>query len=181
MIHTLLTTLLLAQLLFSPSCGFSQEAQYEAKTITGRVVGIADGDTITVLDRESRQHRVRLKGIDAPESGQDYGQASRQNLSAMLFKKEGGKNVGVAVIVTYSKLDRYGRVLGTVRVGDLEVNHAQVAAGYAWFYREYQGEMTEAERAAYAAAEERARREGRGLWEQPNPVKPSDYRRGRNE
>jgi endonuclease YncB( thermonuclease family) len=192
MIHTLLTTLLLAQLLFAQaSCGAartspalgesdgqagSQEKTAEAsetQTITGKVVSIADGDTITVLDSDNRQYRVRLKGIDAPESSQDYGQASKQNLSGMIFRK--------TVEVTYSKLDRYGRILGIVRLDRLEVNLAQVAAGYAWFYREYQNEMTGDERIAYAAAEERARRERKGLWQQPNPVKPSEYRHGRNE
>jgi endonuclease YncB( thermonuclease family) len=193
MIHTLLTTLLLAQLLFAPaSCGAARtrpslalsggtdqasqpepaaEAD-ETQTITGKVVSIADGDTITVLDSDNRQYRVRLKGIDAPESSQDYGQASRQNLSGMIFRK--------TVEVTYSKLDRYGRILGVVRLDRLEVNLAQVAAGYAWFYREYQNEMTREERIAYAAAEERAKRERKGLWQQPNPVKPSEYRHGRN-
>lgn len=193
-IHTLLTALLLAQLFFTPaSCGAAPTSptlgggdgqavaqETAATTITGRVVGIADGDTITVLDQENRQHRVRLKGIDAPESGQAYGQDSKQHLSSMLFKKEGAKTVPQTVTVTYSKLDRYGRALGIVRVGKLEVNLAQVAAGFAWFYREYQDELTPAERAAYAAAEERARREPRGLWKQRNPVKPSEYRRGGN-
>lgn len=189
-IQFLLTTLLFAQLLFAPaSCGAApdhtehgtgegqsaaRETTPEQKTIAGRVVAVADGDTITVLDRENRQHRIRLAGIDAPESSQDFGQAAKKNLSELVFDK--------AVKVTYSKLDRYSRVLGVVRVGQLEVNLAQVAVGYAWHYKEYQNEQTPEQRTAYAAAETRARRERKGLWQQPNPVKPSEYRRaGRNE
>lgn len=76
--------------------------------ISGRVVGVSDGDTVTVLDAGKRQHRVRLLGIDAPEKDQDFGQASKQHLSDLVFGRE--------VSVEYKKQYRYGRTLGKVMV-----------------------------------------------------------------
>src|SRR5262245_50122747 len=72
--------------------------------IIGKVVGVSDGDTITVLDEQKRQYKIRLEGIDAPESKQDYGSRAKQSLSDLVFNK--------TVTVTSSKKDRYGRVLG---------------------------------------------------------------------
>jgi len=79
-------------------------ASAQQQTITGKVVGVSDGDTITVLDADKRQHKIRLEGIDAPESSQDYGSRAKQSLSDLVF--------GKTVTVTSSKRDRYGRVLG---------------------------------------------------------------------
>src|SRR5262249_56856866 len=87
-----------------------------AQTLTGKVVGISDGDTITVLDADQRQHTIRLNGIDAPESSQDFGQKSKQHLSDLIFGKE--------VIVSWLKQDRYGRTLGNVMIGNMNVNLA---------------------------------------------------------
>jgi endonuclease YncB( thermonuclease family) len=77
-----------------------------ADTITGRVVAIADGDTITILDAKRNQRKIRLSGIDAPESEQPYGTLSQQNLGELIFSKQ--------VIVEYDEQDRYGRILGKV-------------------------------------------------------------------
>jgi endonuclease YncB( thermonuclease family) len=88
---------------------------------------------------------------------------------------------GKTVEISYEKLDRYGRVLGLITCGGKDINLAQVEAGLAWWYREYQREQTPEQRRAYEAAEERARADRRGLWQQPNPVKPSDYRHARND
>jgi endonuclease YncB( thermonuclease family) len=81
-------------------------AAAQPQTITGKVVGVSDGDTITVLDDQKRQHKIRLDGIDAPESNQDYGSRAKQSLSDLVF--------GKTVTVTSAKRDRYGRVLGQV-------------------------------------------------------------------
>jgi endonuclease YncB( thermonuclease family) len=90
---------LLMLLLLMPVCGCAQ-------TITGKVVGVSDGDTITVLDADKRQHKVRLDGIDAPESNQDFGSRAKQSLSDLVF--------GKTVTVTSAKRDRYGRIVGQV-------------------------------------------------------------------
>jgi endonuclease YncB( thermonuclease family) len=70
------------------------------------VVDVADGDTITVLDSNKDQHKVRIAGIVAPEKGQPFGTASRKRLSELLGRKE--------VRVEFQKYDRYGRIVGKV-------------------------------------------------------------------
>jgi endonuclease YncB( thermonuclease family) len=156
----------------TPATGAVVQAQQAgSQKITGEVVGVADGDTITVLDGERRQHRIRLAGIDAPESSQDFGRASKQNLSALVYRK--------AVEVTYSKYDHYGRVLGVVRLDGRDINLAQVEAGLAWHYKEYQDEQTAADRKLYGEAEGEARNARRGLWADPSPIPPWDFRHGK--
>lgn len=140
-----------------------------ADELQGRVVAIADGDTITVLDASETQHKVRLKSIDAPERAQAFGQASKRNLSAIIF--------GKLVTVEFSKRDRYGRIIGRVLLDGQDICLAQVASGYAWHYTEYEREQSPSERKAYAEAEAEAREQKRGLWRDPSPVAPWEYRR----
>ena len=142
-----------------------------ADVIGGRVVGVADGDTITVLDASNSQHRIRLQGIDAPESRQAFGARLKQHLSDLVFNKE--------VSVEWEKRDRYGRVLGKVLVGGSDACLAQVRAGMAWHYKYYENEQSPGDRRLYAEAEREAREAGRGLWFDPNPIPPWDFRRGR--
>lgn len=139
-----------------------------AETITGRVVSIADGDTLTVLDPRNAQHKVRLAGIDAPESGQPFGQASKRNLSALAFGKQ--------VSIETKKTDRYGRAIGLVTFDGQDVNLAQLKTGLAWFYRQYASELDTDRRTAYERAEREAREARRGLWAEPSPVAPWEYR-----
>jgi|GEM_PF-3304207 len=94
-----------------------------AETISGRVVSIADGDTITVLTPEKDQVRIRLSEIDAPEKSQDFGQASKQSLSNLVLGKD--------VLVQAEGLDKYGRTVGTVMVGGVDANLQQLAKGLA--------------------------------------------------
>lgn len=97
---------------------------------TGEVVGVADGDTITVLDADNVQHKIRLTGIDAPEKKQPFGNRSKQSLSDMVFNK--------TVTVETDKRDRYGRELGKVLADGKDVNLEQVRAGFAWHYKAYE-------------------------------------------
>jgi endonuclease YncB( thermonuclease family) len=135
----------------------------EPKTITSRVVKIADGDTLTVLDETNTQHKIRLAGIDAPEKAQPFGTKSRENLAAKVF----GKTVRVEVI----DVDRYKREVGRIYLGDRFINLEMVRNGFAWRYVRYDkpGEFT--------AAEGEARDARRGLWSDPNPVPPWEWRR----
>lgn len=94
-----------------------------AAALEGRVVGVADGDTIAVLDSAKTQHRVRLPGIDAPKKGKAFGTRSRENLSKWVYRRD--------VIVEWHKKDRYGRLVGVVFVDGHDVNLEQVRAGYA--------------------------------------------------
>jgi endonuclease YncB( thermonuclease family) len=147
--------------------------------ISGRVVAVTDGDTIKVLDADNVQYKVRLKGIDAPEQGQPFGKASRNHLAFMVAGKE--------VRVVSSGEDRYGRVLGKVWVQPadcpscgktLDANYAQVLAGMAWWYRYYASEQSAEDRGRYESAEDEARARGWGLWADPDPVSPYEWRKG---
>lgn len=140
-----------------------------ADVLHGRVVGVSDGDTITVLDSNHRQHRVRLTGIGAPEKKQAHGQHSKQSLSRMVYGKQ--------VAVDWKKQDGYGRILGRVSGPAGDVNLAQIHAGMAWHYKHYAKDQLASERAAYAKAEEHARLTGRGLWADSDPTPPWDWRR----
>jgi len=144
-----------------------------ADELQGQVVGIADGDTVTVLDASDTQHKIRLKSIDAPERGQAFGQASKRNLSALIF--------GKLVTIQFSKRDRYGRIVGRVIFNGQDICLEQVRSGYAWHYTEYEREQSPAERRAYAEAEAEAREQKRGLWRDSSPVAPWDYRRERRK
>ncbi len=143
----------------------------EAATITGRVVGVSDGDTITVLDADRTQYKIRLAGIDAPESKQAFGSRSKQNLSDLVFGKD--------VAVEWDKRDRYQRVVGVVLVDGHDVNLEQVRAGMAWWYRQYAKEQTLDDRRLYEQAENGAKAARRGLWVDANPVPPWEWRRAK--
>jgi endonuclease YncB( thermonuclease family) len=142
-----------------------------AETLSGIVIGVADGDTITVLDDRLHQHKVRLAGIDAPEKGQDFGQRSKQNLAAMAHGRQ--------VMVEGHKIDRYGRFVGKVMVGGTDVNLRQIEMGLAWHYKAYEREQTPDDRDAYAAAENAAKGLRTGLWSLPSAQSPWEYRRRR--
>jgi len=145
----------------------------EAGTLTGRVVGVHNGDTITVLDANRQQYKIRLAGIDAPEANQAYGSRSKQNLSKWVYNRQ--------VIVEWNKRDRYGRTVGVVLVDGHDVNPKQVRAGMAWWYRQYAKEQTPDDRQLYELAENDARAAKRGLCADPQPVPPWEWRRqGRN-
>lgn len=145
----------------------------QAETIKGRVVGVADGDTVSVLDASKTQHKIRLAGIDAPEKAQAYGQRSKESLSELVFDR--------MVTVETTKRDRYGRSVGTVRVDGLDANLEQIKRGMAWHYKAYEREQSPQERRDYAAAEVAAREARLGLWKDAQPVPPWDFRYTRKE
>ena len=140
-----------------------------AETMTGRVVRVADGDTVTVLDATNTQHRIRLQGIDAPESHQAFGTQSKKNLSDLIFDKD--------VTVVYDKTDQYGRLVGKILLAGKDINLEQVKAGMAWHYKEYEREQSLEDRDLYARAEDEARSARRGLWLDANPIEPGEFRR----
>lgn len=129
---------------------------------------MSDGDTLTVLDIERRQHKVRLAGIDAPEKGQPFGRASKQYLSELAY--------GETVLVDWEKLDRYGRIIGKVTVAGVDVCIAQVRAGLAWHYVKYAAEQPAHDRHDYAAAQADAQAARRGLWRDAQPLAPWEWR-----
>jgi micrococcal nuclease len=137
--------------------------------LTGVCTRVLDGDTIeiTVEGSTPAKQKIRMAQIDAPEKTQDYGIPSKVNLADMVLNHD--------VRVEYTKKDRYGRILGQVFVGDVDVNFAQVSAGLAWVYRDYPYTMVYFE-------EERAAREAqRGLWRDLLAVPPWVYRKKAKE
>jgi len=140
-----------------------------AEVLVGKVVGITDGDTITVVDADKTEHKVRLMGIDAPEKSQDFGAASKQVLSNYIYQRE--------VTVEYKKQDRYKRKVGKVILGKQDVCLVMIERGMAWHYKDYEKEQSKTDRDLYSQAELKARESRIGLWQLSNPVEPSFYRK----
>lgn len=136
--------------------------------VQGMVVGITDGDTISILDSTDTQHKVRLAGIDAPEKSQAFGQASKKALSDCAF--------GKMAVIEGDKMDRYKRLVGKVMVNGYDCNLSQVKHGMAWHYKQYQREQSPDDRLTYSEAEEQARNKKVGLWAEDNPMPPWDFR-----
>ncbi|MGV0005558.1 MAG: thermonuclease family protein [Candidatus Porifericomitaceae bacterium WSBS_2022_MAG_OTU9] len=136
-----------------------------AEIISGEVVAISDGDTLTVLTREKRQVKVRLAEIDTPEKRQPYGTAARQALSEKIFRQQ------VRVIV--ETVDRYGRTIGQVYLGPRHINREMVVEGHAWVYRRYLKDKS------LLALEEKAKLGGLGLWglSEARQMPPWEWRR----
>lgn len=136
---------------------------------SGMVIGVADGDTLTLLDAGKTRHRIRLDGIDAPERSQPFGQRARQSLASLTY--------GRAAQAHCAKVDRYGREVCRVTVDGVDVGLEQIRRGLAWHYVRYAGEQSETERTTYAQAERAARSSGTGLWSYRDPTPPWDFRR----
>lgn len=151
-ISLLVLFLLIAPLIASASC---------------KVVGVSDGDTITVYCAGQPQEKVRLTEIDAPEKGQAYGQRSRESLSEMCFGKQ-------ATLDRKGK-DSYKRTLARVTCGGVDASAEQVRRGYAWVYDKY---VTD--RSLYALQNE-AREAKRGLWADKSPIPPWEFRKQRRK
>jgi micrococcal nuclease len=131
--------------------------------LEGSVVGITDGDTLTLLvDRT--QHKIRLAQIDTPERAQPWGTRARQALSEQVFRKD--------VAVRVSDTDRYGRLIGEIWLGDRDINRKLIREDYAWAYRDYLTDRT------LLDDETHAKDQGIGLWSDPDPVPPWRWRRG---
>ena len=140
------------------SCGQPAGRQ----TFAGKVVGVADGDTLVVL-AGTAQVRVRLHGIDCPERGQAFGAAAKRLASSLAF--------GKTVTVKGRGKDRYGRLLAEVVLPDGRVlNRELVAAGMAWHYARYSDDEV------LAKAERQARKARLGIWSESDPVAPWSFR-----
>ncbi|WP_419900761.1 thermonuclease family protein [Roseomonas sp. USHLN139] len=138
-----------------------------ATELAGQVVAIADGDTLTLLTAERRQVRIRLAGIDTPESRQPYGTRARQELAGLAFRQQ--------VRIEVQDVDRYGRTVGTVFVGRSNINAEMVRRGAAWVYGRYNKDP------ALPRLEVAARQARAGLWALPpaERVPPWEWRRPR--
>jgi len=158
--HKLLFLIFLSLILISPSISLSKNLS----PWTGKVVGISDGDTITVM-KEGRGVKVRLSEIDCPESGQSFGAKAKRLTSDLCFGKE--------VTVKPTDIDRYSRVVAHVILQDgTNLNEEIIKAGLAWQYKQY---STSSKLAKLEAA---ARVDKIGIWSDPNPIPPWEWRHG---
>ena len=148
-----------------------------ASILEGTVVKIADGDTITVLDSDKVQHRVRIAGIDAPEEKQAFGNVSGKRLGELVARKE--------VRVEFNKHDRWGRIVGKVLVRPpdcptcgktLDVGLVPVTSGMAWWYKKYAHEQSPEDQGRYEFAEQEAKANRAVLWQDKNPQPPWEFR-----
>ena len=135
----------------------------------GMVVGVSDGDTITVL-HNGKGVKIRLYGIDTPEKRQSFGKRAKQFTSVMVY--------GKTVDIENKDIDRYGRTVGIVTVGGEILNEALIKNGYAWVYRRY---CKEAFCEDWLNFEFIARYGKIGLWSEPNPIPPWVFRHGKSK
>lgn len=134
-----------------------------AETFIARVVGISDGDTLTVLINEHEQLKVRLAEIDAPEKRQPFGQRSKESLSDMCFQQ--------TAVIERIDIDRYGRMVGKVLCGKVNANEEQIRKGMAWVYRKYLRDQS------LLLLEQEAQVSRIGLWSDSEPVPPWEWRK----
>ncbi|MDR2003296.1 MAG: thermonuclease family protein [Prevotella sp.] len=132
-------------------------------TITGKVVKVSDGDTIIILDSTNTQHKIRLYGIDCPEKKQDYGVKATEFTGRLC--------AGKVVRVEVKGRDRYGRTLGIVYAGEININEALLRNGLAWHYKQFDKSKR------YAALENETRIKRLNIWNLKNPVAPWDFRK----
>lgn len=137
---------------------------FAQELLFGSVVRVIDGDTVE-LKVESLLQRIRLSEIDAPETNQFWGFESREALETKLL----GKSVRVVV----SDVDRYGRTIGTIFIGEVSINELMVLEGHAWVYRDYSDDQN------LIDLENSARAGNKGLWTRENPLPPWQWRRER--
>jgi endonuclease YncB( thermonuclease family) len=142
--------------------------------ISGQVVAVADGDTVTVLDANNKQFKLRLAYIDAPEKAMPYGQAAKQKLSDLVYRQE--------VIAEIDDVDRYGRGVARLKKGEQDINLAQVNAGLAWHYATYAKKtQSRSEFNQYEQAQSAATAQQLGLWQDHNPTPPWDWRKSQRK
>lgn len=130
---------------------------------TGKVISVKDGDTIEMLIN-SKAVRIRLFGVDAPEKGQPFGEKSRQYTADLCF--------GKTVRMEKKDKDQYGRIVAEIYLPDgTSLNHRLVAAGFAWHYTQF------SKNPDMARAQQKARTERKGLWAEPQPMAPWNWRK----
>lgn len=148
-------------LLFLPSTSFT-------KMITGKVISVADGDTIKILSKQKKQTKIRLYGIDTPEKSQAFGKKAKKFTASLTAEKK----VSVKIYDT----DRYGRSVGVVFAGGTNVNEEIIKAGYAWQYRKYcKASFCD----DWLEIEKQARNNRIGLWQDKNPQAPWEWRKAK--
>lgn len=143
-----------------------------AEAIQGSIVEVSDGDTVTLLTAQKQQVKIRVQGIDAPERSQAFGNVARQAMAKAVFQKD--------VEAQCSSTDRYGRKICVIYVNGMDAGLHLVSQGLAWHYKQYEREQSPRDRASYSYTEENARAQRVGLWTEPNPMAPWDFRKNKS-
>jgi endonuclease YncB( thermonuclease family) len=143
-----------------------------AATLYGRVESVEEGDLLTVFNL-NRSVKIRLLGLDAPEKDQPLAETSRQHLADLVL--------GKFVVVHYTGLGQKGYIVGRVVVADMDVCAQMLRDGVAWYDASTASRLDQLEQSTYAAAEQAARAEYRGIWKDPDPVAPWDYAKATSE
>ena len=147
-----------------------------AETLRGMVKAVHDGDTVVLVGRGTGRVTVRLYGVDAPETrkpdspGQPFGSQAKRVLMFKVLGKE--------VTAEVQDRDQYGRTVAVIQLGGRDINAEMVAEGMTWAYRQF---LNGPYASRYIALEEQARRQHRGLWRDPNPQPPWEFRRGQKK
>jgi micrococcal nuclease len=139
------------------------QANTYAATITGKVISVNDGDTLTISDTIKKHYKIRLLFIDTPELKQPHGKQAKAFLSNLVLNKQ--------VTITWTKKDRYKRILGIVTIGAINCNEELLKAGMAWHYKKYSKDKR------LQALEDKARAAKKGLWQDSKAVAPWDWRK----
>lgn len=149
------------------------DSAFAGRIVEGMVKAVYDGDTILLTTREESRLKIRLYGIDAPETrkpdrpGQKFGDISKRTLMYKIL----GRRVTAEIV----DIDRYKRAVAVIRYAGRDINREMVADGMAWAYRQYLQGPYESE---YIGSENRARSHRAGLWREPNPQPPWEFRNG---
>jgi endonuclease YncB( thermonuclease family) len=141
--------------------------QFQTDVITGKVIKVADGDTVTLLTDKKEQIKIRLDGIDCPERSQDFGTKAKDFTNSLCY----GKRVKVEA----KGIDKYGRTLGVIWVGSVNLNEELLHNGLAWHYIQYNHSQQ------YAELEKQAQQKKLNLWSIPNPIAPWDFRKAKKQ
>lgn len=158
----LVASLAVALIVSSDAAGNDSQ---KSKVLVGNVIRVSDGDTIWVRDELGLRHKIRLNRIDAPESNQPFGKESTQHLKTLIDGRE--------ILVEYEATDRYGRILGTIYLGGIDINLQILRDGYAWHYKHFDATPS------YSAAEIAAQSAKRGLWATTAHIHPHLWRKGK--
>jgi endonuclease YncB( thermonuclease family) len=157
----------------SPATSVASQPIDPANEFSAKVTNITDGDTVDVLGSGGAAYAIRLAGIDGPEHDQAFGTQSTQHLASLIS--------GKTVTLECENERSYGRLICKILLpGGEDVDLDQVKAGMAWHYKQYEDEQSPADREAYGVAECTAMKSKLGLWSDPRPVQPQDFRHGTN-
>jgi endonuclease YncB( thermonuclease family) len=147
-------------------------SQAQSVTLRGKIVNVFDGDTISLVDGDNKEHQIRIEGVDAPEEGQVCYEDAKKRLSDLLLDKE--------VTVEIVGKEEPGREVGILKLDGRDVGLEMVESGLAWHNEYFDLKQSQDVKVAYAYAELRARGSKRGVWAETDPLSPWAYRRLKN-